>query len=161
MSLALHTIKSAKGAGKKRKRVGRGNASGHGTYSCRGMKGQRSRSGVSNLKRMGMKKMLLSIPKNRGFKSDKPKNQAVNLSSLNDVFKEGEMVMPASLVKKELIGSSLLPVKILGEGELKVKGLQFEGVKASKSARTQIEKMGGKIEVHPVKSREAGTRRVI
>ncbi|MCG2701107.1 50S ribosomal protein L15, partial [Candidatus Parcubacteria bacterium] len=45
MSLSLHTIKPAKGATKKRKRIGRGNASGTGTYSGRGLKGQKSRSG--------------------------------------------------------------------------------------------------------------------
>jgi large subunit ribosomal protein L15 len=53
--LTLNSIKKAKGSAKGRKRVGRGNASGHGTYSTRGLKGQKSRSGVSGLKRLGMK----------------------------------------------------------------------------------------------------------
>ncbi|MCK4554160.1 hypothetical protein KAU19_04310, partial [Candidatus Parcubacteria bacterium] len=69
--LRLHNIKPNKKAVKKRKRVGRGNASGHGTYSGRGIKGQRSRSGgKSGLKRLGMKMILRNIPKKRGFKSD-------------------------------------------------------------------------------------------
>ena len=87
--LSLHTIKPNKGETKKRKRVGRGNASGHGTYSGRGQKGQRSRSGgKSGLKRKGMKQILLQTPKLRGFKSDKPKNQVINLVDINKNFKE-------------------------------------------------------------------------
>ncbi len=142
----LSNIKPAKGAVKKRKRVGRGNASGHGTYSCRGMKGQRSRSGVSGLKRMGMKKQLLQIPKVRGFKSHKPKNQVINLSDLSKNFKDGAKINPSVLVKKCLINDANLPVKILGKGELKVKGLQFENVKVSEKAKEEIKNLGGKVE---------------
>ena len=82
--LTLHTLKPAAGASKQRKRVGRGNASGHGNYSCKGLKGQKSRSGVSGLKRMALKKAILQIPKLRGFHSDKPKFQVVNLAVLNN-----------------------------------------------------------------------------
>ena len=145
--LNLHTIKPAKGATKKRKRVGRGNASGHGTYSTRGMKGQRSRSGVSNLKRLGMKKLILSTPKKRGFKSDKPKNQVVNLFDLNALFKEGEKITPAMLIKNSLINDISSPVKILGTGDLKIKNLEFKGVKISAGAKIKIEKSGGKIKI--------------
>ncbi|MEK7097792.1 MAG: uL15 family ribosomal protein, partial [Patescibacteria group bacterium] len=97
MSLSLHTIRPASGSTKKRKRVGRGNASGHGTSATRGTKGQRSRTGVSGLKRLGMKSMLLSIPKKRGFNSLKSKNQVVNLLDINKHFKEGETVNPKTL----------------------------------------------------------------
>ena len=90
--LSLHTIKSAKGATKKRKRVGRGNASGQGTYSGRGIKGQKSRSGVSGLKRLGMRQILRRIPKQRGFKSLKPDNQVVNLADINKHFKKGDLI---------------------------------------------------------------------
>ncbi len=136
--LSLSTIKPAKGSVKKRKRVGRGNSSGHGTYSTRGMKGQRARTGVSNLKRLGMKSLLLSIPKNRGFKSKKPKDQIVNLIDLNMNFKDNEIVSPANLLKKGLIENKNAEVKILGKGELKVKGLKFENVKMSKSVKQLI-----------------------
>ena len=64
MSLTLHTIQKNKKAYKIKKRLGRGNSSGDGNYSGKGMKGQRSRSGVSNLKRLGMKQVLLRTPKN-------------------------------------------------------------------------------------------------
>lgn len=146
MTLRLDTIKPATGAVKKRKRVGRGNASGHGTYSCRGLKGQKSRSGGKNgLKLLGMKKILQSMPKKRGFKSLKPSNQAVNLSAISLNFKDGATINPESLAKKGLIGVIKSPVKILGGGELKLKGLNFSKVKISESAKKQIEKMNGKI----------------
>ncbi|MBI4812514.1 50S ribosomal protein L15 [Candidatus Falkowbacteria bacterium] len=142
--LSLNTIKLVKGSIHKKKRIGRGNASGHGTYSGRGMKGQRSRSGVTGLKRLGMKKILLSIPKKRGFKSRQAKNQVVNLLDINKNFKENEIVNAQTLIKKALINNISLPIKVLGKGELKVKNLQFQGIKTSKSAAEQIKKAGGK-----------------
>jgi len=138
MSLSLHTIKPNKGATKKRKRVGRGNASGHGTYSGRGLKGQRSRSGVSGLKRLGMKKQLLQIPKVRGFKSARAKNQVVNISDLNSNFKNGDEISPKTLLRKDLIAKIELPVKILGKGKLTLKDLKFKDVKLSQSVKEQI-----------------------
>lgn len=140
MTLSLDNIKKNKGAATKRKRVGRGNASGHGTYSTRGQKGQKSRSGVSGLKRLGMKSRLLQIPKIRGFKSKKPKNQIVNLDVISDHFKDRDVVSPQTLFNKGLIGARELPVKILGQGELKVKDIKFSGVKISKTVQGQIGK---------------------
>ena len=134
--LSISTIKQGVGSSKKRKRVGRGNASGHGTYSTRGLKGQKSRSGVSGLKRLGMKKQLLQIPKSRGFKSLAPKNQVVSLKAINANFKDGEIVNPENLAIKNLISSSAEPVKILGKEKLAVK-VKFEGVKMSGSVSAQ------------------------
>ena len=140
MTLNLHTIKPATGSVKKRKRVGRGNASGHGTYSCRGLKGQRSRSGgKSGLKKMGMKTILKNIPKKRGFKSKRPKNQVVNLFDLNEHFKDGDAVSPQSLFKAGLIDTIKEPVKILNNGELKLKNLSFKNVKMSEGIRGKLE----------------------
>ncbi|MFA4943011.1 MAG: 50S ribosomal protein L15 [Patescibacteria group bacterium] len=138
MSLALNIIKKSKGGTQKKKRVGRGNASGHGTYSTRGMKGQRARSGVSGLKRMGMKKQLLQIPKNRGFKSLQPKNQVISIKTINERYKDNEIVSPETLKEKDLIKSIDLPVKILGKESLTVKGLKFEKVKMSASVKGTI-----------------------
>lgn len=143
--LSLHTIKPAKGATKKRKRVGRGNASGQGTYSGRGIKGQKSRSGVSGLKRLGMRQILRRIPKQRGFKSLKPDNQVVNLADINKHFKKGDIISPKELLKRGLIDTIKLPVKILGRGELKVRDLKFKNVKMSESVKEEAEKMAGKI----------------
>jgi len=135
--LSLNTIKKAKGSAKKNKRVGRGNASGHGTYSTRGQKGQKSRSGVTGLKRLGMKKQLLQIPKSRGFKSLQPKNQVVSVKAINASFKDNEIVNKASLFEKKLISSLDLPVKILGKEKLTVK-VKFEKIKMSESLKSQV-----------------------
>lgn len=135
--LSLNTITKAKGSSKKNKRVGRGNASGHGTYSTRGLKGQKSRSGVSNLKRLGMKKQLLAIPKSRGFRSLSPKNQVVSIKTINLNFKDNETVNPAILFEKKLISSVSLPVKILGKEKLTVK-VKFEKIKMSEGVKSQI-----------------------
>ncbi|NCU39529.1 50S ribosomal protein L15 [Candidatus Falkowbacteria bacterium] len=129
--LTLNNIKKAKGASQKRKRVGRGNASGHGTYSTRGLKGQGSRSGVSNLKRLGMKQQLLQTPKARGFKSAKPKNQILSLKDINKNYQDGENVTPESLFTKGLISSASLPVKILGKTDKLTVKVKFAGVKMS------------------------------
>ena len=135
--LSLNTLKKAKGSAKKIKRVGRGNASGHGTYSTRGLKGQKARSGVSNLKRLGMRKQLLAIPKARGFKSLKPKNQIVSVKTINNNFQDNDVVNPANLLAKKLISSASLPVKVLGKEKLTVK-VTFEKVLTSASVQGQI-----------------------
>ncbi|MDX9779156.1 MAG: 50S ribosomal protein L15 [Patescibacteria group bacterium] len=135
--LSLNNIKRSTGATKNRKRVGRGNASGHGTYSTRGLKGQKSRSGVSNLKRLGMRKQLLQTPKVRGFKSLKPKNQIVSISALNTNFKDGDTINPEVLFAKDLIKSVNKPVKVLGKEKLTLK-LKFEKVQMSASLQKQL-----------------------
>jgi large subunit ribosomal protein L15 len=143
--LSLSNLKPNKGATKKRKRVGRGNASGHGTYSTRGLKGQNSRSGVSGLKRLGMKPMLLNLPKKRGFTSLQDKDQVVNLTALNRNFKEGGKVTANTLLKAGLIENASKSVKILGQGQLTLKKLELVNLKVSATAKAQIEKLGGKI----------------
>ncbi|MBD3247951.1 50S ribosomal protein L15 [Candidatus Falkowbacteria bacterium] len=136
MTLSLNNIKTNK---TKRRRVGRGNSSGSGNYSGKGMKGQKCRSGVSGLKRLGMRQMLLATPKVRGFKSARPKNQVVKVESINKNFKNGEKVDPKTLAKKGLVDKTDSPIKILGKEELKVK-VEFENVKLSKSVIGQIKK---------------------
>lgn len=126
---------------KNRKRVGRGNASGSGTYSGRGLKGQRSRSGgKSGLKRRGLKQYLLQIPKVRGF--NRTSNIAgVNLGTLSDAFAEGQHVTPKILMSKGLIPRGA-QVKILAGGKL-TKKLSITAHSISVSAKTAIEKAGG------------------
>jgi large subunit ribosomal protein L15 len=135
--LSLNTITKAKGSAKKIKRVGRGNASGHGTYSTRGLKGQKSRSGVSNLKRLGMRKQLLQTPKFRGFRSLQPKNQVVSVKAINRFFKDNEVVTPAALFEKKLVSSATEPIKILGKEKLTVK-VTFEKIKMSDGVKSQV-----------------------
>lgn len=144
MSLSLNTIKPKAGSTKQRKRIGRGNSSGTGTYSGKGLKGQKSRSGVSNLKRLGMKQVLLRTPKSRGFKSLNAKNQVISLEALNKAFKDKEEVTPAILFERKLISSMKTPVKILNNGDLSVQGLKFSNVKMSKNVVEKVKKAGGK-----------------
>ncbi|MBT4277798.1 50S ribosomal protein L15 [Candidatus Falkowbacteria bacterium] len=146
MKLGLHNLQTKKGAIKKKKRVGRGNASGHGTYSTRGLKGQRSRSGgKGGLKRLGLKSLILSTPKKKGFKSARPKNQVVNLSDLNNKFKDGSSINAESLLKAKLIKDAKAPIKVLGTGELKLKKIEINGIKISNTVKEQVEKLGGKV----------------
>lgn len=146
MVLSLHNLKPAIGSTKTKKRLGRGDASGHGSYSTRGQKGQKSRTGGRNkLKRLGFKKILQKLPKRRGFKSIKSKNQVINLTDLNNHFTDGSIINPVSLLKAELIKSVNLPVKILGLGKLTLKNLEIKDIKVSSSARQHILELGGKI----------------
>lgn len=147
MAIGLQDIKYKKGAVKKRKRVGRGNASGHGTYSTRGQKGQRARSGgKSGLKRLGFRDVLRRIPKSRGFTSPYLKYETVNLEDIVKNYREGQTVDLKSLKKKGLVGrmESKRGVKILGQGEI-AKKLIFKDVVLSESARKKIEKAGGEV----------------
>ena len=115
MTLKLHNLKPAKGAKKRKKRVGRGNASGRGTYATRGLKGQRSRSGgKGGLKLRGMKANIQNIPKLGGFKSLKPKLKIINLKDLEKTFKDKEVITAAKLIEKGLLKNTKPGVKILG-----------------------------------------------
>jgi large subunit ribosomal protein L15 len=144
MALSLHNLKPARGSKRKSKHLGRGNASGTGTYAGRGMKGQRARSGVSNLKRLGMKQVLLRTPKVRGFRSLEAKAEAVSLADLN-AFAEGARIDVKSLYKNGLVSAPTVSAKILANGNLKVKGLVLRGIKVSEKAKEAIEKLSGKV----------------
>ncbi|HOZ53365.1 MAG TPA: 50S ribosomal protein L15 [bacterium] len=141
MAISLSNVKKSSGSSNKGKRLGRGNASGKGTYSGRGLKGQKSRSGVSRfkLKRLGMKKNLLKIPKTRGFRALSPKNQVVSVVKINENFKDNEIVNISTLLEKKLITKKDLPVKILGKEKLIPKGLKFEKILFSESVKKQVE----------------------
>ncbi len=137
------------GSRKKRKRVGRGEGSGHGGTSIRGMNGQLSRSGAKH--RMwfegGQMPLQRRVPK-VGFKSPfKVVNQVVNLFQLQELAETkkigSEKITAVVLFKVGLI-SSLRPYKILGHGELKAK-LDIEANYVSKSAQEKIEAVGGSV----------------
>lgn len=152
MSLTLHNLKASKKATKRRKRVGRGNASGKGTYSGRGLKGQRSRSGgKSGLKMMGIKAYIFRIPKNKGFKSLADAPATINLQVLDKIFADGEIVTPKKLLNKGLIRKSTKKYKILSKGKINKK-LIVKAHAFSVSARQAIIKAGGQIEEILIKS---------
>lgn len=145
MTIALHNLGNKN---KKRKRVGRGNASGRGTYSTRGMKGQRSRSGgKGGLKLKGFKQNLLNLPKFKGMKSIRPNNQIVKLSNLVKAFSDKDQINPGVLQEKGLVDKAILPIKILLDNkELKIdKKFEIVGVLLSTQAKEALEKSGSKI----------------
>lgn len=129
---------------KKKRQVGRGGKKG--TYSGRGMKGQKSRSGssINPIFEGGRSTLIEHLPKMRGFKSHRPKNQVVDLNQIEKHFSEGDVVNPQSLLQKKLIDKIKVPAKILGDGKIKKK-ITVEKCLVSKSAKEKIEKAGGKI----------------
>ncbi|MFW5885012.1 MAG: 50S ribosomal protein L15 [Patescibacteria group bacterium] len=126
---------------KKSKRVGRGGKKG--TYSGKGMKGQKARSGFSQASTFegGKTGLTERTKKVRGFKSLQEGNLAINLSVLENKFQEGEKINRETLLAKKIIKKNQVP-KILSEG-LVSKKLKVEGVKISQKAREKIEKAGG------------------
>lgn len=142
----LNELKPKSGSTKRRKVVGRGVGSGHGTYSGRGAKGQKARSGSSIPVGFEGGRMPLhrQIPKKRGFRSRNPKSQVLDLDKIENNFKAGDSVNPKIILSKGLLKYPQLPIKILGEGKL-TKALTFEKLKVSRSAKDKIEKAGGKV----------------
>lgn len=139
----LHDLSPVPGSRKNRKRLGRGPGSGTGKTSGRGQKGQKARSGgqIPPGFEGGQMPLHRRIPK-RGFTNIfRTEYQVVNVRDLNDL--EGE-VDPRILKERGLVRSTRHPVKILGEGELKV-GLQVSAHAFSKSARAKIEGAGGTV----------------
>jgi large subunit ribosomal protein L15 len=127
---------------KKRKRVGRGGK--RGTYSGRGIKGQKARAG--NNKQPLVRELIKKYPKLRGYRiaSKKKKFQELNLVVIDKNFKEGDLITPQALLEKDLIDTIKKRVKILGKGELKKK-FSFRGFNFSKAVREKIKKSGSKI----------------
>jgi len=144
----LHSLKPFQRSRKKAKRVGRGLGSSHGTYSTRGMKGQRARSGGSSgLKVLGMKPLMHQTPKNRGFKSIHTKPVVVNVAVLEKNYSAGDTVSPETLIKKGILNEAKVrrgSIKILGEGTC-TKKFTIDGCTISATAREKIEKAGGTI----------------
>lgn len=145
MTLSLHTVRPASGAKKTKKRVGRGLGS-TGTYSGRGVKGQRARSGGrSGLKLKGLRGIMLAIPKERGFNSRYPKPAAVNLELLSKMFADGATVTLSALKKKRLVPSSATHAKILGRGTIAI-ALKIRGCEVSGSAKEKLLNAGATIQ---------------
>jgi len=143
--LSLHSLKPAKNSKKNKKRVGRGNASGHGTYSTRGLKGQRSRSGgKGGLKLRGLRMNLLNAPKLRGFKSPNKPKLEIKLDALNAICNDGDVVTPQFLIEKGLIKTARYGVKILSNGTFNKK-VTIDGCAVSAAAQTKVEVAGGSV----------------
>lgn len=128
---------------KKGKRIGRGGK--RGTYSGRGIKGQKSRAGRQMVP--SIRQLIKKYPKLRGyrFKIRSPKPATVDLKTLEKNFKKGDLISPSTLLKKKLISrikGKIPKVKILDRGELK-KELIIKNCQVSKSAEEKIKKAKG------------------
>ena len=134
----------------KKIRVGRGIGSGKGKTSGRGVKGQKSRSGVA-IKSFegGQMPLYRRLPK-RGFNPlKKEKIAIINLSKINELIvkkkiNEKEKVNLDALKKANILGKSYKKIKILGMGEIKFK-VNLVADFVSKSAKVKLEKIGGTI----------------
>jgi large subunit ribosomal protein L15 len=145
--MKLDELKPASGSNKKRKRVGRGDGSGHGKTSGRGHKGQGARSGGNTKPGFegGQMPLQRRLPK-RGFHNPfRVELAIVNLGQLNKL-PTGSEVTPENLAEHGLVNGKNRRVKILGEGSLS-KALIVKAHGFSASAKEKIEAAGGKVEL--------------
>ena len=141
------TLSPAPNSKHARKRVGRGNGSGHGTYSGRGCKGQKSRSGHSMRPGFegGQLPLIKRLPRKRGFVNIfRTEYSTVNLDKLG-IFESGSEVTPEKLVAAGVVKSRRHPIKILANGDISYP-LVVKANKFSAAAKAKIEAAGGKAE---------------
>lgn len=145
----LANLKPAKGATKGKKRIGRGNASGHGTYSGRGMKGQRARSGGKGHSPIegGRTPLVQQIPKMRGFKAVRPQAETVTLATLMKHFKAGETVDKKALFEKGIISAVYAKCKIVGNTQVNKTLIIAKNIRISEGAKKILEAAGATLEV--------------
>ncbi|HPL97830.1 MAG TPA: 50S ribosomal protein L15 [Smithellaceae bacterium] len=143
----LSSLKAPAGASRKRKRLGRGNASGHGGTSGKGHKGQKSRSGggVRDGFEGGQMPMARRLPK-RGFRNPfRQSYVAVNLSDLSRVFTKDAVIDEAAIVASGLVKKKGDGIKILAKGEINFP-VTVKMAKISMAAKTKITAAGGTVE---------------
>jgi len=143
--MRLDQLKASFGARRSRKRVGRGNGS-RGTYSGRGMKGQKSRSGggVRPSFEGGQNPMVKRLPEHRGFVNIfKQRYATVNLDMLAARFSQESEVTPEKMQEVRLIRNLNLPVKVLGRGEMQ-RAITIMAHKFSTEAKRKIDYAGGR-----------------
>lgn len=143
--IKLETLPGDKGAKQKRKRIGRGDSSGHGGTSTKGHKGAKARKGTHQSLQIegGQTPIVRRMPK-RGFSRVRFQVEfaIVNISQLDKLFADGATVDFQAMVEKSLFSSKTKGVKILGNGEL-TKKLTVSAEAFSASARQKIEAAGG------------------
>lgn len=144
--ISQHTLKPNKGSRKKIRILGRGDASGHGSYSTRGGKGQTARSGGNRKPGFegGQTPLIRRLPKLKGFNNpNRVPYQIVNVEKL-EAFKDGDTVDLVALYDAQFISSKNKPIKILGDGEI-TKKLTVKVDACSASAKEKIESKGGSV----------------
>ncbi len=140
-------LSPAPGSKRSRKRVGRGNGSGHGTYSGRGCKGQKSRAGYKMRPGFegGQLPLIKRLPRKRGFVNIfKTEYSIINTGKLN-IFESGSEVTPERLVAAGLVKSLRYPIKVLADGDIN-HSLVIKANKFSAAAKAKIEAAGGEVE---------------
>ncbi len=143
-----NSIAPAYGSRKASKRVGRGNGSGHGTYSGRGCKGQKARAGNNKMRpgfEGGQLPLIKRLPRKRGFTNIfRTEYSTVNIGELNS-FESGSEVTPEKMIAAGIIKSLINPIKILADGDID-RPLTVRANKFSASAKSKIESAGGTVE---------------
>ncbi len=140
-------LSPAPGSKKDRKRVGRGDGSGHGTYSGRGCKGQKSRSGFKMRPGFegGQLPLIKRLPRKRGFVNIfRTEYSIINIDRLS-IFEPGSEVTPERLVAAGVVKSLRYPIKILADGDIRYP-LLVKAHKFSAAAKAKIEAAGGTAE---------------
>ncbi|MEN9878189.1 MAG: ribosomal protein [Cyanobacteriota bacterium] len=148
MSLSLQTLQPQQGARRRKLRKGRGIAAGQGASCGFGMRGQKSRSGRPTRPGFegGQMPLYRRVPKLKHFTLVNPKEFTVlNVAKLTEL-KAGSIVTRESLVEAGLLTSPKFPLKVLGNGDLKVK-LTVRAAAFTASAREKIEAAGGSCEL--------------
>ena len=148
MTSTLNSLKPNTGSRKKKLRKGRGIAAGQGASCGFGMRGQKSRSGRPTRPGFegGQMPLYRRVPKLKHFEIiNQKKFSVINLEKLNK-FNDDDLVNLDSLVKKGLLFKPKFPLKILGNGNIKVK-LKVEAHSFTKSAKEKIEAVGGSCNV--------------
>ncbi len=154
MSLQLHSIAPNPGAHERSFRIGRGHGSGRGKTAGKGTKGQKSRSGgKGGLNLLGLRQMLLSFPKNRGFQSLTTKAITLPVERL-DVFPDGTRVDMQALHQAGVIKRLDARVKIVA-GTALSKKLVITNLLCTPGATVQIEKAGGSVAMSKAKKSKA------
>ena len=144
--MQAHQLKPARGSTHVKRRVGRGNASGVGTYSGRGLKGQKSRAGNKPRRFFegGQTRLLRRLPRKKGFFNRfRVEYEPVNLSQLNK-FEAGTEVTPELLKKMRILRNLNKPVKVLATGEID-RALTITANRFSKTAKEKIAAAGGTV----------------
>jgi len=140
-------LSPAPGSKRSRKRVGRGDGSGHGTYSGRGCKGQKSRSGYKMNRGFegGQLPLIRRLPRKRGFTSIfRTEYSIVNVGELS-MFEAGSEVTPEGLVVAGVVRTLRHPIKVLAEGDIN-HPLVVKANRFSAAAKAKIEAAGGEVE---------------
>ncbi|MEW6143224.1 MAG: 50S ribosomal protein L15 [Chloroflexota bacterium] len=142
-----HDLKPTPGSKRTKKRFGRGDGSGHGSFCGRGLKGQKSRSGPDIPRGFegGQLPIIKRLPQKRGFTNIFKTEYAIVKVGQLKVFPARTEVTPEALVRAGIINSTTMPVKLLADGDIK-QSLVVNVNKCSASARAKVEAAGGKIE---------------